>query len=266
MFLIDGHVHIYDCFDMQLFCDSAYENFHRQAIRLNRGDDFCGVLLLAEKAGQKEFRQISASLERGQEIHFGHWKVSLTEEPYTLEITNSKGNTLYLVQGRQLNSREGLEVLALVSADNICDNTPLVDQVKEIRKKRAIPVIPWAFGKWLGKRGGLLKLFIQKEKKHSYFLGDNGGRPFLFPSRLFAEYKKQQRSIILSGSDPLPLENEENRIGSFGIYIDQKPEGNAIGAQIQNLLENANARFICYGKPMPLLKFLRNQYLIRKKQ
>jgi hypothetical protein len=48
MILIDAHVHIYDCFDLEKFFDSAYANFKSAAEQLGHTNDFTGILLLAE--------------------------------------------------------------------------------------------------------------------------------------------------------------------------------------------------------------------------
>ena len=42
MILVDAHVHIYDCLDIQTFLDSALENFKAEAARCGQQNSFRG--------------------------------------------------------------------------------------------------------------------------------------------------------------------------------------------------------------------------------
>ncbi len=265
MLIIDAHVHIYDCFNMELFFDSAFANFRKQAVLLQCEHDFCGVLLLAEKTEQNVFCSLAESLKHTKENKAGRWKIFETDEPFTLKLATPSGETLFLVQGRQLNSSEGLEVLSLVSDKEVRENLPLDVIVKEIIHKQGIPVIPWAFGKWFGKRGDVLKSFISRGSKRPFFLGDNGGRPSLYFPGILSQHKKNKCFKMVSGSDPLPLKNEEHRVGSFGVYVETRPDITGIGRQIYKLTQDPDCRFISYGNALGLKGFLRNQFLLRKK-
>lgn len=264
MLIIDAHVHLYNCFDLELLFDSAFKNFQKHASRLKSGDDFCGVLLLAEKTEQNFFSNLLESINNGANKYIGRWKINQTEEPFTLKLTTGSGETLFLIQGRQFNSKEGLEVLSLLTDKDLSDNLPLENIVDEIIEQQGIPVVPWAFGKWLGKRGRLLEEFINGRTKQMLYLGDNGGRPSLYFSGLLSKYKNNKNIKIVSGSDPLPLKNEEHRVGSFGVYVEISPKKKKIGAQIIELLRNPDCQFTRYGKASGILECLRNQFLLRR--
>jgi hypothetical protein len=47
--LVDGHVHIHDCFDLQILFESAQRNFSSAAGALGLGREFNAVLLLTER-------------------------------------------------------------------------------------------------------------------------------------------------------------------------------------------------------------------------
>ncbi len=51
LIVLDGHVHIYDCFDMSLFLDAAFRNFSMQAEKQGAANTFIGILLLTEASG-----------------------------------------------------------------------------------------------------------------------------------------------------------------------------------------------------------------------
>jgi hypothetical protein len=46
MILVDAHVHIYGCFDLEKFFNAANFNFKSVAERLGHGNEFSGILLL----------------------------------------------------------------------------------------------------------------------------------------------------------------------------------------------------------------------------
>jgi hypothetical protein len=46
MILVDAHVHIYDCFDLETFLDSALGNFKAEALRLEQGNGSTAILNL----------------------------------------------------------------------------------------------------------------------------------------------------------------------------------------------------------------------------
>ena len=79
-------------------------------------------------------------------------------------------------------------------------------------------VLPWGVGKWLGGRGRMIRDTIQAASASTIFLGDNGGRPWLWQVGQFDEAK--QRGIkVLPGTDPLPIPGEQRRIGTFGFRM-----------------------------------------------
>lgn len=59
--LADAHVHIYDCFRVGRFFDSAARNFRAEARRRGFEDHFQGVLLLTESVGDQWFHAIAAT-------------------------------------------------------------------------------------------------------------------------------------------------------------------------------------------------------------
>ena len=58
MILVDAHVHMYGCFDLEKFLDTAYSNFQTEASRLGHGDKFTPILLLAEAAENDWFDRL----------------------------------------------------------------------------------------------------------------------------------------------------------------------------------------------------------------
>jgi len=262
MFLVDGHVHIYDCFDLDKFFNSAYANFKLQAIRSGKGDSFTGVLLLAETAKKSWFHRLKNYSINREDFEFNttcNWTFNRTNENCSLFAQSNTGQSLLLIAGRQIVTAEGLEVLALATTSNFKGDTPIEELIETIRKQDAIPVIPWGFGKWLGQRGIILKRLIEASKNQELFLGDNGGRPtfFLCPSH----FKQAERNGIrtLPGSDPLPFVSECIRAGSFGFLVDGSIKDTYPARDLKRILFDPEKRFQPYGNLQPLFPFVLNQ-------
>ena len=144
MILLDAHVHIYGCFDKELLLSSAYANFQAQAKKLNCSGEFTGVLLLADRADQDTFLDFHTTVQEKRQASLGEWHLYNTDEPYTLKFSRNREETLYLVQGWQLISNEGLEVLSLITDKRAEEGFPLVDQIVASNHNNGITVLPWA--------------------------------------------------------------------------------------------------------------------------
>ncbi len=51
LIVLDGHVHIYDCFDMSLFLDAVFRKFSMQTDKQGAANTFIGILILTEASG-----------------------------------------------------------------------------------------------------------------------------------------------------------------------------------------------------------------------
>ena len=83
LILVDGHVHIYDCFDLPLFLDAAFQNFAVQANKQKASNSFIGILLLTETLGVDRFAGLIACADARDGVEnkrIGSWKVELHAE------------------------------------------------------------------------------------------------------------------------------------------------------------------------------------------
>ncbi len=262
--LVDAHVHMQSCFTWSRFFRSAYRNFKETALPL--GKDFSAVLLLSEVAGVRYFHDLLSLSDKESSIQsqaLGAWRLFKTEESCSLEVRGSEGESLFVIAGRQIVTREKLEVLALLTDSEFTDGLPLSQIVAEIKAADGLPVIPWGVGKWLGKRGRLLAEFMETEYKNGVFLGDNGGRPTFWKDPAHFELAHDKGLPVLPGSDPLPLASEVERVGSYGFYLQDKLSTRHPAAKLKKgLLENAQS-LTAYGDLQSPLSFLKNQVGIR---
>jgi hypothetical protein len=261
--LVDAHVHVHAGFDPDRFLDCALENFRRGARETGIAGPFTGCLLLSEPAGEHWFRQV-----RG-DGRAGGWRLRATAEPESLSAfrDGEDGAELVLVAGRQVRTREGLEVLALATAEDFTDGLPLAETLSHVRASGALPVLPWGFGKWWLSRGALIaKSVTGGAGQGELYLGDNAGRPaFARRPPLFRE--AERRGIpVLPGSDPLPLAGHVARAGSYGFLLagalDEARPARSLSILVRRL-RSAGVQPRPFGRPSGLLQFCRDQAALR---
>lgn len=263
---VDTHVHIHDCFSMSDFFDAAVENFQQASMRSGSAkakQSF--LLLLTESAGKKYYQKLYELAAREQTLSGRNgmtWFFKGTSEQVALQACRSDGQNVFLLAGKQLITAENLEVLALMTLALIEEKQPLSITVQSVYRAGGIPVIPWGFGKWLGKRRQVLKKFLM-ENSEPTFLGDNSGRPALFPRPRFFKFVETRGNRVLPGSDPLPFVWENSRAGSFGFTasIAFSPESPA--AALKDFLRNPKASFQNYGRLEKPMGFFRNQIMMQ---
>lgn len=262
MLLIDAHVHIYDCFDLKKFFDSAYTNFKSAAEKLGHEHDFTGILLLAETSKDSWFYHL-VNYANGKDLpeskETGSWIFRRTDESDSLLAESGNSKKMPLIAGRQIVTKEGLEVLALLINERFEDGIPINELILDIKNKGGIPVIPWGFGKWKGRRGSLLNGLLKKDNGRDFYLGDNGNRPSFIPMPSQFILAKERNIPNLPGSDPLPFISEVNRAGCFGsILLNKLPKENP-AEHLRRILKTSGNYFQHFGALERPYRFVRNQ-------
>jgi hypothetical protein len=269
MLLIDAHVHIYDCYNLEKFFDVAFENFQAAATQVGYERDFTGILLLAESSGCDWFGRLkilTQAEQSPQKNRIGSWALNRTGEDSSLIEQANGGKRLILIAGRQIVTAEGLELLALCTTDVFADGISIMESVAMVRESGGIPVIPWGFGKWMGRRGKILKELLGSIKEPKIFLGDNGGRPKFLKQPSYFKMADDLNIRILPGSDPLPFTSEYNRAGSFGFSLPGKISLDYPADQLKKKLSNLNNGLQTYGKSERPFRFFRNQIRMQIKK
>ena len=262
LILVDAHVHIYDCFNLEAFLDSALKNF--QASARQRGDvnHFQSTLLLTETQSDHYFRQLAQLAHQGnssEQQKIGQWSIHATQEDCSLYLENSDGQGIYLIAGRQVVTAENLEVLALLTAQEFKDGSALEDTIDAVISSGGIPVIPWGFGKWIGHRGTILTRLLDNNPFSALFLGDNGGRPVFWPMPPLFQQATQKGLQILPGTDPLPFADESRRPGSFGFAVEGQLNRERPAESLKQMFLESTTSIQSYGTREQPLRFLRNQ-------
>ena len=269
MLLVDSHVHIYDCFDLQIFLDSALANFKSVASHCGQSDNFQAILLLAETTSENWFHRLAGYAREGKGITnkgFKNWTFHPTNETHSLCARCNGGQSLYLIAGRQIATVEDLEVLALITGAQFEDGHPLEEVIWAVKKCGGIPVLPWGFGKWTGNRGRVLRRVLENARDSGLFLGDNGGRPIFWPHPTEFKIAEENKIWILPGSDPLPFQSELRRAGSYGFWVEGSITDREPAGYIKRILLDPMAQLHAYGRHQSPYQFCRNQLRIQIKK
>lgn len=263
MILFDGHVHIYDCFDLDSFFRSAFGNFSTAGKKLQTMSRHTYYMLFAEAKGCYYFKRLKQLAYGTKPSGDAPWRVEKTGEFDSLYVYHEEFPDMRIViaAGRQIITAENLELLALLSEDEFDDGLSLDRCVEAVTAAGGVPVCPWGVGKWLGGRGKVLRS-SREEGGDRFFLGDNGGRPPFWPvpSQFWRGGRAEK---LISGSDPLPLPGEERKAGSFGGILDCDGPKEKPASFLRDRFKAESLVIQPYGKLCSPLSFFKNQIGLR---
>ena len=258
--LVDGHVHVHDCFDLDAFLDAAASNFHRAARRLGLAERTPGCLMLTECAADDAFDR----LRTGQWRPGAAWSVQQTSEDDSLRLERHDGVAMVMIAGRQIVTAERLEVLALASGRRFADGHPIDVVIDQVLSSDAVAVVPWGFGKWTGRRGRVVARLLDSPVAERIFLGDNGGRPALSLTPKLFKRARERGMPILPGSDPFPLPWQQDKAGSYGFVLRGDIDLDAPAAGIRQRLTADRTQPPTFGHRAGLVTFVRANVGIRR--
>lgn len=261
--LVDAHSHLHACFELEAFLDGAWRAFGRAAAELGRTLD-CGVLLLAQTAGDERFERLAAGDAPPGATPGGKsgWSIARTGEPESLVARRADGARILLVCGRQLRTAEGLELLALATCARFADGQPIAAALRGIEAAGAVPVLPWGVGKWTGVRGRVVAGLIDAGRP-GLACGDNANRPRLWPEPALLRRARGRGLRVLPGSDPLPLPSEAGRAGRFGLALEGPLDADLPAQDLARRLADPRTPIVPYGRLESPWRFARNQALLR---
>ena len=258
---IDAHAHLRSCFDLSTALHHAAKNFGRglPAGASGAAEPLLGILLLAETVDCHTFGELTA-----RSTSSGAWSFQETGEAAALLAHDPAGSTLVLVAGRQVATRERLEVLSLGSAARLEEGAPIGSTLEEIRESGGLAVLPWGFGKWWGPRGEIVRGIVAESRPGELFLGDNGNRPA--PGRRPALFREAEaRGLrVLPGSDPLSIPYHVRRLGCYGFALPTSVDLTAPVEDLKRLLRETSTPIATIGHRERPLAFLVDQLRQRR--
>lgn len=251
--LADAHVHLYRCFDLDLFLGAAEANVREASSALGLEARALGLLVLT--AGTADW-SLSDLRSADSDFVTSEWTLERTAENLSL-LARYRGQVrMILVAGRQLQTAEALEVLALGCDEDLPEGLPIAETLTAVRASGAVPVVPWGFGKWWGRRGRLLSDLLESEVSDDLFLGDNGGRPDAWPRPGLFDKARRLGIRDLPGSDPFPFRREVARPGSRGFVIRRPLERETPAASFVAVLRDPDVSPESFGTGEKALPFL----------
>ncbi len=262
--LIDTHLHIYDCYDIIRFFKEANRNFSYYNKNLKFAEKYVGILFLTESDGFNYFDKLQENSNNIiQDLENEGFFIKESDEKCSLVFETADSNLIVIIAGQQIITKEKLEVLSLGTQQKIEYSLSLEETVKRINNIDAIPVLPWGFGKWLGKRSEVINSFIQKNHGNKFFLGDNSGRLALLKVPAQFKFSDQNKKIVLRGSDPLPIKSQEKKAGSFGFYFVSEIDLSNPFRDVKKMIYSLENEPDNYGKLENIFDFFKNQIMLR---
>ena len=251
--VVDAHVHIHPCYSPDELLSNAYANL--SAAQGNRvpPESRALFLLMTECAGDDYFGAL-----RAQKLPLHHWTTVATEEENSV-LAVSAERQLFIVAGRQIACREGLEVLVLGTTLRLPDGLSIREVLAETASWGVPRVIPWGPGKWLFKRGRLLNKLVEEFRRPTLFLGDEGGRPVFWGYPQHFERAARLGVRDLPGTDPLPFPHDVTKVGRMGFRMRIALDRARPAASLLDALRQPSTmpeRFAVLESP---LRFVRNQ-------
>lgn len=255
---VDTHVHFHSCYDEVAFIEAAFANLDPAA---SDSAEVFAAICLTETASAHWFDSLTSRYPPG-ELGGGRWGIEETEETNSLIVSELTGRKLAIIAGRQIASAEGLEVLAIGLTESIKDGGPIRDIMTSVDAAGGLPVVPWGFGKWSGRRGKLVRTLLDAPPCR-FALGDNGGRPAAFREPALLQRGREMGFSILPGTDPFPFRWEGSKVGRFGIEWNT-----ALGAgrpyhDLESLISNRRESAQYFGCLEAIPAFIRNQIAIQ---
>jgi hypothetical protein len=255
---IDGHVHLYPVYDLKKAVESSVRNLTDHSKKIS--SKVISVWLLVERSDANFFDQIYQSSEKFEN---GGVKFKQGNDNLAVVVEKNKEPILYVFAGRQLVTKEGLEVLSLISNLNIPDRQKSIDEViQAIADSGGIPTLNWAPGKWFFNRGKVIGRQIKEKSIKEIFIGETTLRNTLWPEPKLVKKARKKGFPIIAGSDPLPFKGEEKGIGSFGFLIEGEFDPEYPAQSLRDLMSKDKKDIKIIGHRNNIFTFARRQVKI----
>ncbi|HRX06439.1 MAG TPA: hypothetical protein P5306_05025, partial [Kiritimatiellia bacterium] len=204
---LDAHVHLYPRHDVSRLLLAALDHMPRLAPSDLR------VLMLAERADCDWFQRLAQDEIR---LPGDRWRIVAWDPDGGVKIRHLPDHRdLWILAGRQTATAERLEICSLFSESPIEDGLSARDTVRAILAAGGLPALNWAPGKWMFKRGALVRNLVREFPPEQLILIDTSLRCAGWPApRLYSRARRQGRPV-LAGSDPLPPAGEESMAGRY---------------------------------------------------
>ncbi|MBU4248658.1 MAG: hypothetical protein KKG09_03755 [Verrucomicrobia bacterium] len=259
----DGHLHVYPQFRLDQAFDSLMANLDCNArdFWLSDPQDTVRLAFLTEGSDCRFFEQLRDGTVNSAAAGL---EIVAPREALSLTLIHRGSRKLCLIAGRQIVTRERLEVLGLAMRESIPDGLSVRETISRIVASGGIPVLPWAPGKWLFGRGRLVRELVAAGQSGTLVLGDSSLRPSGWPEPASMRLARARGLMILPGSDPLPLPGEERQMGAYGFVYEGPFDPEHPADSVRALLAGDPTRSIPAGRRNNLLQVISRLHRLRK--
>jgi len=257
MLIIDAHVHVYPHCDLLRAIATGTKNMDRWAGQ----EPAVRVWLLTERSDCQFFASLAERNGRGELLA----RPTGDQEAWKIE---SPGNgMLFIIAGRQIISREGLEICALVTPAFVPDRQlSAQDLIEELQRQGAVIALNWAPGKWFGARGQIVRQLLAADQP-ALFISDTTMRPTVWQTPKLMQAAKKRGIRLLYGSDPLPFSGEEKMFGRYATRTSGLFDAAAPATSIKALLADPRTVLEPVGRRSGPLQFaMRQGRIMREKK
>lgn len=210
MLIADTHVHVYPAYQAAEALVRSYANL--RACGHNPKLFHAGLFLTEREDGH-----FFSDLQSGRHPPSGFVVEKTRDDEALLLFHREKNIRLYLFSGHQVVTAEGIEILGLTAGQKIPSRRSAGDTLAAIRDCGALPVLSWAPGKWMFKRGDVIRSIIESQNAKPLLIGDTSMRARGLPEPDLMRRARQLGFPVIAGTDPLPFSGDENITGTYGI-------------------------------------------------
>jgi len=245
----DGHVHLYPAYDIKAVFRHLIQNLDRlgTAGLLESGTNGNGIHKLAFLTESREHDFFSRLQGQDKAIVANGLKVISGPDPVCVTVSFNEVGRVCLVAGRQIVTRERLEILGLAMRATIPDGLPITNVIQRVVEAGGIPVLAWSPGKWMFARGQLVRDLIESNQGRVLCLGDTTLRPTLWPEPRLMKLARARGMTVIPGSDPLPFAGEERYAGTYGFVYQGTFDASQPAASISRMLTGPAAAITPVG-------------------
>lgn len=241
-------MHFYPAYDWTKALLGAEARLSAIGGRLYPNAELTTVLCLTERNSEDAF----ALLASGKVSSFTN---VLRLEPVSLLGSLPNGRPLVIVAGRQIPTKERLELCALGVSGKSPEGLSLEDAYDWVIQENGLAVLNWSLGKWTGSRKNIVRNFLESSKRERLVLGDTLMRPAGASEPELFSVGRAKGYPILAGSDPLPISGEEGKIGKYVVASEKKLAEDAPWSSLSDVLQDS-AAFQIAGKREGLFSLL----------
>lgn len=256
--LVDGHVHLHRCHEIDVALDTALSNLDLARSALGLSTHTPDVLWLVEGRDEGGAERLLA--QRGR-----RWDVDASDDACVRLTRCGDGRRITVILGRQVRTMEDLEVLIVGTLQPFDSLRSLDATVEAGLEQEALVMLPWAFGKWVGSRGRAVTAAYERYAPMGLRLADTAARNrFLAAPSSFAR-SVADRHPVLAGSDPFPFPDQLRVIGSYGFVLeDISPD--AGWPELHRAVASLNEQPRRFGRVLGTAGFVRLQWKMQMRK